>query len=59
MSIEIIIAELTQVLHHFQSATGVSDEEMVAVLTECAEMHKRKILLKQLTPKKESLDPVT
>ena len=53
MNVEVIIAELTQGLSHFQSIHEASNEEMIEVLTECAEMYKRKILAKELLSKKD------
>ena len=54
MNVEIIIAELTQGLAHFQSIHDVNDEAMIEVLTECTEMYKRKILLKEMNEEIQS-----
>lgn len=63
MNTEIAIAALTQGLKHFQSIHDVNDKVMIDVLTECAEMYKRKILAKNLMAKKDNQkvpsDPVT
>lgn len=60
MNTEIVIAELAQGLQHFQSIHDVNDEVMIDVLTECAEMYKRKILAKNLMAKKDNQEmPVT
>ncbi len=60
MSIEIVVAELTQGLKTFQSIHGVDDEAMVDVLTECAEMYKRKKLAKEMMKNKDIVtEPIT
>lgn len=50
---EVLIAELSYALEAFQRAEDITNQDMIEILEECAQMWKRKELFKKIQRKKD------